>query len=244
MKLKILQSKDLKEVTVYGNHSKVNLKEVFTTIPPDHYCIIILDASEVSFKDALSLNNNNINTLIILSSKVVDFEGINSNLELRNLKRLEIIDSELRNVKKLSNLPLLEHLVLKRCNLTQTNFLNDLPYLKWLDLSNNALEKIDLSFNSDLKHLDLSVNKLTTIKVSNLHKIKSLYLDGNSLNTFEIANKPDLEYLTIHHNFKLLQIKLTQCPSIDSIGINNNTKIISDNPDIYDYVSSYNTIES
>lgn len=134
MKLKILQSKDLNEVTVYGNHSKVNLKEVFTAVSPSHCCIIILDASEVSFKEVLSLNNN-INTLAILSSKVVDFEGINSNLELRNLKRLEIIDSEIRNVNELSNLPLLEHLVFKRCNLTQTNFLNDLPYLKWLDLS-------------------------------------------------------------------------------------------------------------
>ncbi|EJF53469.1 leucine-rich repeat (LRR) protein [Saprospira grandis DSM 2844] len=115
-------------------------------------------------------------------------------LEELNLSRNTAITgadwSVLASLKKLKTLELLR-LNLKEC----PKVLGQLPALNYLDLGENKIEEIKLSFGANLQNLDLSKNPLHTLDIQ-AEGLKDLFLDRT-----KIQNLPNqlaqLNYLSL-----------------------------------------------
>ncbi|KAH8321203.1 hypothetical protein KR059_002248, partial [Drosophila kikkawai] len=96
--------------------------------------------------------------------------------------------------------------------LSSSDLYNDcqLPYLRYLTVSNNNIESLPMGsplFGSQLVTLDLSYNKLQNVPLETLkeaHSLQSLNLDGNRLTSFEYESAYDkfknLKTLTVREN--------------------------------------------
>ncbi len=121
---------------------------------------------------------------------------ISLNCESSNIKNL-------KEIKGLSNLCNLEHLVMQRNSLTSCLNLHLLNNLKTLDLSNNKIEKIEnLNNLGDLEVLGLSNNKIRIIEnLESLNKLKKLSLNNNLIKEIDNLNSlVSLEDLNLSHN--------------------------------------------
>ena len=122
---------------------------------------------------------------------------VSLNCESSNIKNLQ-------EIKGLSSLCNLEHLVMQRNYLRNCQNLHLLNNLKTLDLSNNKIEKIEnLNFLSELEILDLSNNKIEIIEnLESLKRLKKLSLNNNLIKHIDNLNSLiSLEDLNLSHNF-------------------------------------------
>ncbi len=125
---------------------------------------------------------------------------ISLNCESSNIKNL-------KEIKGLSNLCNLEHLIMQRNSLTSCHNLHLLNNLKTLDLSNNKIEKIEnLNNLDDLEVLNLSNNKIRIIKnLESLKRLKKLSLNNNLIKEIDNLNSLiSLEDLNLSHNLIII----------------------------------------
>jgi len=102
-------------------------------------------------------------------------------------------------VSWLQNLSFLRLLDLNNNELTTVN-LSGLTALQWLYLNNNELTTVDLSGLTDLQWLDLSNNELTTVNLSGLTALQWLYLNNNELTTVDLSGLTALQWLHLSNN--------------------------------------------
>eukprot|EP00833_Pecoramyces_ruminatium_P009460 jgi/Orpsp1_1/1183492/evm.model.c7180000085439.1 len=155
----------------------------------DNYEIqeLIFDSTELNFN--LNFQNipvfNKLKKLIIKSMNIKTIKldiNLNSSIERINLSRnlLEVFPTQLL---KLPNLKYLD-LSMNNINKLELNFLNYLPKLKRLYLNYNEINEIiinDSILNSSLSSLNLSDNNITQFpsQLFNLKNIRNIYLDDN-----------------------------------------------------------------
>ena len=100
--------------------------------------------------------------------------------------------SQISEIKGLSKLANLEHLLLQRNKIIKIEGLEDLKKLKILNLSKNEISEIqNLTNLTNLEELDLSYNKINKIEnLDSLEKLKVLSLENNKIK--EIQNLENL----------------------------------------------------
>lgn len=113
--------------------------------------------------------------------------------------------------------------------------IEDFDAIESLNFSNNDIQSINLSENSSLKYLYISGNKLQTLDVGLLTNLETLEAANNELSTINIAQNNELTILNLSGN-KLQQIdtkfngKLERLSLINNlfttIDVSSNTKLI------------------
>lgn len=72
--------------------------------------------------------------------------------------------------------------------------------LKYVDLSDNQIEEINLLKASVLEHLNLSNNKIQTVSIQDLEVVRHLDLSGNQLSEIIIPDYIDTDYFNLSQN--------------------------------------------
>lgn len=75
-----------------------------------------------------------------------------------------------------------------------------LQNMKYVDLSDNQIEEINLLKASKLEHLNLSGNKIQTVSIQDLEAVRHLDLSGNLLSEILIPDYIDLDYFNLSQN--------------------------------------------
>ncbi|MDE6368097.1 MAG: hypothetical protein K2K94_02540, partial [Muribaculaceae bacterium] len=75
-----------------------------------------------------------------------------------------------------------------------------LQSMKYVDLSDNQIEVINLLKASELEYLDLSNNKIQTVSIQDLEAVRHLDLSGNQLSEIIIPDYIDLDYFNLSQN--------------------------------------------
>ncbi len=138
--------------------------------------------------------------------------GVNSLMDLRNLKNLEYLDASQLNITDitpLQELTKLKVLYLQRNQITDISPLSKLKKLEVLSLNGNQISSLKpLSALSELRELYLRENKIESIAaLANLNKLNVLELGMNQIKKLdEIAGLKKLKQLSVENN-KLIDIK-------------------------------------
>lgn len=101
--------------------------------------------------------------------------------------------------------------------------IESLTNLESLDLSNNKIEEIDLSYNEVLTHLDLSSNRLSSISLINNDDLTDLNLSDNNLQSINLRNNTNLINLNLDKNL-FSEIDLSQNTKLEDFSMSYNRK--------------------
>ena len=157
-------------------------------------------------------------------------------LELQGNRNLTVLPGLL-----FENTPLLHHLDLNECNLTDSSLGPKLfsftPRLEYLDLGRNKLEKVKASWFKDigaLKELRLSRNRIATIEAgtwSGLHFLRDLFLDNNQLTQFDggLRGLPVLLELSLQDNHLVSIDGLERLPKLQKLRLARNRLTLKGN---------------
>ena len=161
------------------------------------------------------------NTIIFNNCKIETIENLKINA---TIKKMIIIDSDIKNVKKLENMNIEnlsiintknvdidEVLVFKKLmELTyKSNIIEFIPNfeslenLKILNLSDNKIKDLtNMGLIKNLCSLDLGYNNIENIDILEKYdKIKYLYLNNNNIkNAYPIHNNSNIKFLNISNN--------------------------------------------
>lgn len=180
---------------------------------------------------------------------IVSFE-----LDLVSLPNLQILDLLLNQIEVFefehhgTLVPNLKELILARNSLQNFRISVHLPFLGWLDLSNNSisevklnmnflpvLESIYLGFNSlvlfeidssgpnSLKELNMENNHLQEFRIlAPLSKLELLLLTNNSLSSFEVASDLIPNIGTLHIGNNMIEHLCFNYPSLRNLSLGNN----------------------
>ena len=186
------------------------------------------------YKLADSLQNTNIETLVLSNNQILNIQGIEklsklkvlylsnnqfTNIEpLRQLLQLEEIDlsgNYIYNDSLISNLNNLNSLNLRACKTSEINWIVNNKKLETLNLSENNIRDITvLAELVELKALYLSNNNISDISsLKNLIQLETLSLNNNNIKDYSpIFGLKQLKQLTINRIdkklFELLKKKL------------------------------------
>ncbi len=114
-----------------------------------------------------------------------------------------------------------EQLICVRRGITDSSNLEQLPWLKDLELKGNSLTTIDLSKNTALKLLYLDGNQLTTIDLSKNTALEFINLVDNQLTAIDLSRNTALEGLFLDGN-QLTTIDLSKNVSLINLFMDGN----------------------
>lgn len=120
---------------------------------------------------------------------------------IHSVKHLDLSNQNLTSTKGLEHFKNLEKLNLSHNIITDSSFLNELPYLTELDMSFNQLEHIE-SVNAKMENLNLQSNRLTSIEFTHsLEDLTTLNIRANDVLSLEpLEEVENLTYLNIRGN--------------------------------------------
>ena len=161
------------------------------------------------------LNSPELTSLTVHNNKLKELDVSN----LTNLVNLRIWDSDLEELD-LTNLSKLEYLVAFQIFTTSGNLLS-LPAnpssLKVLEISNNALNEVDLSGSTNLDRVSLGNNNLTDVDFSKNTKIEFLDVSFNNLNSLDVSSIENLFWFRARGNpFQCVTVSEAQLSAIPS----------------------------
>ena len=130
--------------------------------------------------DAAHFPDANFRTYILDKENGVDAngDGILSVLEIRNCKELNI----------------------EKYGIQDLTGIEYFTYLKYLNVSKNALTKIDISKNSKLVDLKCTGNALTALTLTENSELEYLDCEGNKLSSLNVSGNKKLLYLICGNN--------------------------------------------
>lgn len=205
-------------------------KDDVTQYKSDVQNLINIDTTKLSTIELHNIQVNSLydkfcelpfNTLIINNCKIESIENLKIN---GTVKKMIIIDSDIKNVKKLENMNIEnlsiintrnvdidEILIFKKLvELTyKSNIIEFIPNfesledLKILNLSDNKIKDLtNIGMIKNLCSLDLSHNDIENIDILEKYdKIKYLYLNNNKIkNIYSLHNNSNMKFLNISNN--------------------------------------------
>lgn len=96
-----------------------------------------------------------------------------------------------------------------------------------LSISGNRLETIDLSSLTKLESLNLNWNRLTTLDVNNLSELRYLNCGRNYITSLDIKNLSKLATIGADDSYNLLDVKLSDLPSLKKFSARYGSRLIS-----------------
>lgn len=188
---------------------------------------------KITLKDALSLtsltvnrlNSNGQTKLYVFKDYYMPPTDITDLRHFKNLKELNLMGSEVYDIKTLKNLGQLTHLNLG------TNFIKDLTPLASLknlislNLENNNVEDLtSLKYMPKLKYLILNGNQIKSLNaVSNLSGLRSLMVSGNPITDLSPlkGSSKALEYLNLDNTSVRDFSVLSACINLKELRLSN-----------------------
>jgi trimeric autotransporter adhesin len=86
------------------------------------------------------------------------------------------------------------------CSANQLKIIRMVPSLKYLEMGNNQVEKMDLTEAPNIEVINLNNNKLVWIKIEVLTKLFNAEMAGNQFTDLDFSNSPRLEVLNVRNN--------------------------------------------
>ena len=99
--------------------------------------------------------------------------------------------------------------------------------LKYLDVSGQQLECLDLSRNGQLVELDCEKNRLKSLNIRNNNNLKKINCSYNRLSFLSLKNVPSLTYLNAWEN-TLSILNVNECVNIDTLFIKSGQDLVLD----------------
>lgn len=161
-----------------------------------------------------------------IQSKVDDISVLEG---LKELKYLDLSDTNIRNIRPLKNLILLEDLILTGTNVNDISSISSLIHLKNLDLSDTKISEIN------------SLTKLVNITTLNLSK--TYIRDCTSLRNFKNLETLNVLNLTIKNFGFLSNLKSIKHLNLSGTKILNLKEPLSVNKSLIDLNISYTNIQ-
>ena len=128
-----------------------------------------------------------------------------------------------------SDMPRVTEINARSRNITDLSGIEHFKDLTTLDVSNNQLEKIDLSQNTALMTLRCSNNRLTELDLSNNRALRILECNDNLLTTLNLSNNPILWNIRCQNN-ELTGLDVSNLSLLTSFHCYGNN--MGDDPDI------------
>lgn len=152
----------------------------------------------------------------VLRDLGIDNENKNDSILTASLTNVTTLNLESKNIKDLTGIQHFES-------------------LKRLDCSNNQLEVLDLSKNTQLEELSCSGNKLNSLDISKNDSLKALFCDGNKLTELNVTQNKvlnslgcganPLTSLNVSQNKELVLLSIYSS-TISSIDLSQNSHLI------------------
>ncbi len=118
--------------------------------------------------------------------------------DLKNLKNLEISNSNLVKIPELSNLKALTDLDISLNSKLQDSIILDLPNnIERVDMTLCPIKKLVIRGNSSIKILSLDLTKITEIdnSIYDLPKLEKLYIYNDELSEIDISRFRNIKYI-------------------------------------------------
>ena len=173
------------------------------------YCLdgIALDSSRFPDEKFRNYMNNNYDK---------DSDGWLNGKEIKNVINIDVGgEKTITSLAGIERLEYLESLVASSNSLTTVN-LESNKNLKYLDLSDNKLETLDVSKNTELEKLYASRNGLESIKLGTKDKLTELKVDENELESIDVTGLPVLKLLEVSGN-KLHELDVSKNTNLVSL---------------------------
>ncbi len=207
--------------TAYGVYSLLNVRICGTNYMPNETYISLIDKT-LTKEDVEALSR--IKTLEYLSLDRCDVSALNGLGEMKKLNALTLKDcKDLDSIGFIRKMPMLDMFSLEGCNLSRVDmqpiaekvafgalklsgcslkdasFLESLDHIVALDLSDNAIEKIDLSGLSAVGSLNINYNPCK--KISLPASVTEFYADETGLmNLRSLKGQESLSILSLRNN--------------------------------------------
>ncbi|ODV64375.1 leucine-rich repeat domain-containing protein [Ascoidea rubescens DSM 1968] len=204
--------------STYKNHLKLNYKKI-KYIKFKECCdnSISNSINELSTYDFNKFNS--LKTLLLSHGSLPSNIGIN-NLNLYNLKTLNLNFNNISSINQFNNLPNLRRLKLSNNQIFKIDGLNNLSNLRHLDLSHQIIKHEFL-----LPELYL-INKIEN--VNHLSNLRGLNLSQNAIQSIEnVYNLPYLKFLDLSNN--LIQSDLNFSLNLNNLSSNLNVLLLNGN---------------
>ena len=218
------------------------------------YCVSNFDSNKdgnISFSEALAINNINVNT-----DNIESLTGIErfTNLRYLSCRGSSVWDSSLdRNVSngKLTSLDVSNNTALTHldcCWNQLTSLVTNNTTLTSLECIHNQLTSLDVSNNTALERLSCQGNQLTNLDVSNNTAIEQLECYHNQLTSLDVSNNTALQELHCSFNqltrldmSKNIALKLLSCEGnqLINLDMSNNTSLV----ELYCYTNHLTSID-
>lgn len=165
--------------------------------------------------DAAHFPDANFRACILNEEKGIDAnrDGILSVLEIRNCKELNIEKYGIQDLTGIEYFTYLKYLNVSRNALTKIDISKN-SRLVDLKCTGNALTALDLKQNTSLETLDCSQNQLTALDVTGNVYLVDLKCTGNALTALTLTGNPRLEYLDCEGN------------QLSSLNVSQNTELL------------------
>lgn len=151
--------------------------------------------------DAAHFPDANFRTYILDKENGVDAngDGILSVLEIRNCKELNIEKYGIQDLTGIEYFTYLKYLNVSKNALTKIDISKNSKLVD-LKCTGNALTALNLKQNTNLETLDCSQNQLTALDVTKNEKLVDLKCTGNALAALTLTENSELEYLDCEGN--------------------------------------------
>lgn len=153
-----------------------------------------------------------------------------------NIKHIDILNIENKNIKDLTGIQDFESLSYLNCSnntLTKLDFSGNLRLYR-LECFNNELNLLNLNKNTNLTYLTALKNKLTNIDLTKNINLKQCILSDNFLSKLDVSKNLKLTNLTLNNNLLTTlntlnnsELKEFQCMNnkLEIINLSNNNKL-------------------
>jgi protein phosphatase 1 regulatory subunit 7 len=178
-----------------------------------------IDLSSNTKLDSLYLNGNNLS--------VIDFEKNTALIEVQIMSNAIHTINGLQYAKKLKNLYASYN--------DLSNFSLENNAIEQFYVSDNLLEKLDITKAPNLTNLYAISNKINKLDLSRNQKLETLDVSGNKISEIELQNNIALTYarmrsnqlseLDVSNNPKLIDLRVTSNPNLRCMQIGTNQSI-------------------
>ncbi|WP_126416496.1 InlB B-repeat-containing protein [Trueperella bialowiezensis] len=144
---------------------------------------------------------------------------------------IHLPDSGVTSAKGIEYFQYLRTLNLKNNELTEIDVSWN-PILQVLTLDQNQITELDISKNPRLETVSFEDNQVKELDASNLPKLYSIYAQNNGLTSLNVKNSPELNRMSLHNN-QLSELDLSENPDLERLFVpqNNLTTLdVSNNP--------------
>lgn len=121
----------------------------------------------------------------------------------RMLRNIDLSRNNLQTIDLNGEFDFVDKYFLNSLKATSNKLVSVVPSLqsmKYVDLSDNQIEEINLLKASVLEHLNLSNNRIQTVSIQDLEAVRHLDLSGNLLSEILIPDYIDLDYFNLSQN--------------------------------------------